>query len=607
MPRTNRRARRQTINLVVAGHVDHGKSTILGRLLADTGAVPRTKVEAVREKCRRNSKPFEYAFLLDALKDEQAQGITIDAARVFFKTDRRDFLVFDAPGHIEFLKNMITGASWADAAFLVIDAKEGVRENSRRHAYLLSFLGIPRIAVLVNKMDLVNYDLTVFEEIRKEFTEFLAQINIKPVSFIPVSGVQGDNISKPSQRMLWYEGRTMLAQMKAFKANKPARDLPLRMPVQDVYKFTSNGDQRRILAGRIETGRLALGDELVFYPSGKRSTVKTIERFNRRWKARRRGAGWSTGLTLADEIYLKRGEIAALADERPPEVSSRFRARLFWLGKHPLSDNKKYVFKLGTCKIPMCVESIERVFDASTLKDRRFKTIRRHDMAECVIQLDALAAFDLNSQIQETSRFVIVDDYEIKGGGVIIEALKDNTGWMYEGVVQRDRKWEVIDISDEMRTEMYRQMACMVLITGSPRNDYRKMLAKHLTEQLFHDGRFVYFIGMSNLLYGMDADIRAMGQEVHSEHMRRLAEVSNMMMHAGLITVVSAREISESDLRILHLGLGDRADRLITVWAGSRLTTDFEPDLVFRNKQLPDAVDAITQYLRDRNYILSSY
>ena len=500
---------------------------------------------------------------------------------------------------------MITGASWADAAFLVIDANAGVRENSRRHAYLLSFLGISQIAVLVNKMDLVNYDRTVFEGIKTEFMGFLKQIHIRPLRFIPVSGVEGDNIGALSEKMPWYKGKTMLAQMKAFKVIKPARDLPLRLPVQDVYKFTSNGDQRRILAGRIETGKLAVGDDLIFYPSGKRSTVKTIERFNRRWKSRRCGAGWSTGMTLADEIYVKRGEIAALADERPPNVSSRFRVRLFWLGKHPLSENKKYVFKLETSKIPMAVESIDRVFDASTLRDRRFKTIRRHDMAECIIQLDALAAFDLNSEIQQTSRFVIVDDYEIKGGGVIIESLSDNTGWIYDSVVQRDRKWEVIDISEEMRAEKYNQMACLVLITGSPRNDFRKMLAKHLTEKLFHEGRFVYFIGMANLLYGMDADIRGLGQEVRSEHMRRLAEVSNMMMHAGLITIVSSREISEGDLRILRLGLGDRAERLITVWAGNRLTTDFEPDLIFRERQLTSAVDAITQYLRDRKYILT--
>jgi bifunctional enzyme CysN/CysC len=595
--------KRESLNLVVAGHVDHGKSTILGRLLAETGAVPETKIAAVREKCRRNAKPFEYAFLLDALKDEQAQGITIDAARVFFKTGKRDYLIFDAPGHIEFLKNMITGASWAGAAFLVIDAQEGVRENSRRHGYLLSFLGVAQIVVLVNKMDLVDFSQAEFERIRAEYTGYLNLVNIRPMGFIPVCGASGDNISERSRRIPWYTGPTVLSQMEAFQVAQLADDLPLRIPVQDVYKFTSHGDQRRIIAGRIETGRLSVGDELVFYPSGKRSSVKTIEGFNRGRRIRRQSSGCSTGLTLRDELYIKRGEIAARANENPPSVSSRFRARLFWLGKHSLSEDKKYTFKLGTARCPMRIDTIERVFDAATLKNKRMKAIRRHDFAECVIQLDTLAAFDLHDQIQDTSRFVIVDDFEIRGGGVIIEALDDNTRFMYDDVVKRDQKWEVIDISEEMRAENYHQMACMVVISGSPRDDHRKLIAKHLTERLFHQGRFVYFIGMANLLYGVDADIRDLGQEVRPEHMRRLAEVANMMMHAGLITVVSAREISESDLRILRLGLGDRAERLVTVWAGSRPTTDLNPDLAFRERELDKAVEQISRLLESRGYI----
>ena len=601
-----RSARRETLNLVVAGHVDHGKSTILGRLLAETGAVPEAKIAAVREKCRRNAKPFEYAFLLDAPKDEQAQGITIDAARVFFRTGHRDYLIFDAPGHIEFLKNMITGASWAGAAFLVIDAQEGVRENSRRHGYLLSFLGVSQIVVLVNKMDLADYSQAEFEHIRTEYTSYLNQLNIQPLGFIPVSGAQGDNITEISSRMPWYLGPTVLSQIEKFEVLQQAGDLPLRLPVQDIYKFTSNGDQRRIIAGRIEAGRLSVGDELVFYPSGKRSAVKTIEGFNQGRRIRRQAAGWSTGFTLRDELYIKRGEIAAQVNEQPPAVSSRFRARLFWLGKHSLSEDKKYIFKLGTAKYPMRIDAIERVFDASTLKNKRLKAIRRHDFAECVIQLDALAAFDLHTQIRETSRFVIVDDYEIRGGGVIIEALDDNTRFMYDDVVKRDQKWEVIDISEEMRADTYHQMACMVLITGSPRDDHRKMIAKHLTEKLFRQGRFVYFIGMANLLYGMDADIRDLGREVRPEHMRRLAEVANMMMHAGLITVVSAREISESDLRILRLGLGDRAERLVTVWAGSRPTTDLSPDLAFSDKELDGSIEAISRLLESKGYIPSA-
>ena len=262
------------MNIVIVGHVDHGKSTVIGRLLADTGSLPEGRLEQIKELCRRNSKPFEYAFLLDALKDERSQGITIDTARCFFNTDKRKYIVIDAPGHIEFLKNMITGASRADAALLVIDAAEGVQENSRRHGYMLSMLGIRQVCVLINKMDLVNYDRTVFEQVKKEYGEFLAQIGITPEGYIPVSGMQGDNIALRSdalsgkQNMPWYDGPTVLDTLDQFAATAPPLSLPFRMPVQDVYKFTAKGDDRRIIAGTVETGKLSEGDELVFFPLG---------------------------------------------------------------------------------------------------------------------------------------------------------------------------------------------------------------------------------------------------------------------------------------------------------------------------------------------------
>ena len=197
-------ATRDNLRLVVTGHVDHGKSTVIGRLLADTGSLPEGKLEQLKKYCERNAKPFEYAFLLDALKDERAQGITIDSARVFFRTARRHYIIIDAPGHIDFLKNMVTGASRADAALVVIDAKEGIQENSRRHGYLLSMLGIRQIVVLVNKMDLVGYDASVFDAVVRDYSQFLEQVGIRPRHFLPVAAHPGDNIARPSEQMPWY-------------------------------------------------------------------------------------------------------------------------------------------------------------------------------------------------------------------------------------------------------------------------------------------------------------------------------------------------------------------------------------------------------------------
>ncbi len=223
-------AEREQMNIVIVGHVDHGKSTVIGRLLADTDSLPEGKLEFVKEYCRRNSKPFEYAFLLDALKDEQAQGITIDAARCFFKTGKRDYIIIDAPGHIEFLKNMVTGASRAEAALLVIDAKEGIQENSKRHGHIVSMLGIKQVAVLVNKMDMVGFDKEVFDTIKAQFTEFLNGIKIRPVNFIPISAFHGDNIASKSGNTPWYEGPTVLEQLDGFSNKKKMQSKTFACP-----------------------------------------------------------------------------------------------------------------------------------------------------------------------------------------------------------------------------------------------------------------------------------------------------------------------------------------------------------------------------------------
>src|SRR5277367_6270085 len=234
-------SQREQMNVVIVGHVDHGKSTLVGRLLADTGSLPEGKLEAVKAQCKRNAKPFEYAFLLDALKDEQAQGITIDTARSFFKSSKRDYIIIDAPGHIEFLKNMVSGAARAEAALLVIDAHEGIKENSKRHGYMMRFLGIKNIAVCVNKMDLVHYDQKIFEKIKTDYTKFLMEIDLTPRSFIPIAAFHGDNMISPSQNTPWYKGGSVLNVLDSFEKAAPLDRQAFRMPVQDIYKFTEEG------------------------------------------------------------------------------------------------------------------------------------------------------------------------------------------------------------------------------------------------------------------------------------------------------------------------------------------------------------------------------
>ena len=314
--------KKEDMNVVIVGHVDHGKSTLIGKLLADTNSLPKGKLEKVKEKCRRNARPFEYAFLLDALKDEQSQGITIDIARCFFKTEKRDYIILDAPGHIEFLKNMITGAARAEAAILVIDALEGVKENSKRHGYMLSMLGIKQVVVAINKMDLVNYDQKVFEKVKNEYLEFLDKLNIKPMKVIPISAFEGDNVASKKNNMPWYKGETILEALDEFECEKPKINQAFRMPVQAIYKFTEGGDRRRIVAGTIETGRITPNTKVIFYPSKKKSTVKTIESFPKK-ENKEALAGMAVGFTLEEQIYIKRGEIMAIEGEEQPNIATR--------------------------------------------------------------------------------------------------------------------------------------------------------------------------------------------------------------------------------------------------------------------------------------------
>ncbi len=593
---------KERLDIVIAGHVDHGKSTVIGRLLADTGSLPEGKLDQVRETCRQNAKPFEYAFLLDALKDEQSQGITIDSARVFFQTDKRDYIIIDAPGHIEFLKNMVTGASRAQAALLVIDAEEGVQENSRRHGYMLSMLGISQLVVLVNKMDLVDYSKETYESVVSEYKIFLAQAGLT-ASFIPVSGMVGDNVAALSEKMPWYNGKTVLDALDGFKREALPTDKPFRMPVQDVYKFTKAGDKRRIVAGTVETGTVSVGDEIIFYPSGKKSTIRSIEGFNLQNK-KTASAGLATAFTLDEQIYITRGQMAAKTCEKHPLVTSRLKVNLFWMGKEPMVKSKRYLIKIGTAKEEVQLEEVISIIDGADLSSTKKKDrIERHDVAECILHVRKGIAFDLTEEIAATGRFVIVDSFEIRGGGIIRQGLDDRQEWVRDYVMQRNYKWETSDISHEERTEKYSQKPTLMLVTGQ-KDVGKKTIAKAVEARLFDEGKIVYFFGIGNILYGVGADIKRQGTtENKQEHLRRLAEVSNIMLDAGIIVVVAAIGLTQSDLEIIRATID--TDSIEVIWVGGNIT-DIAYDLIVNEGwDLDETVESIKQMLQNKGIIFT--
>ncbi|ADQ46360.1 sulfate adenylyltransferase, large subunit [Caldicellulosiruptor kronotskyensis 2002] len=407
---------RELLKIVVVGHVDHGKSTIIGRLLYDTKSVPETAIERVKRISKEKGRPFEYAYLLDALEEEQKQGITIDTTQIKFSTPKRDYLIIDAPGHKEFLKNMVSGAANAEAALLVIDAAEGVQEQSKRHAYILSLLGIQKVYVVVNKMDMIDFSEEKFKEIKYEISTFLNKLNVYPQKYIPVSGFLGDNITRKSDKMPWYKGETLLQALDLFEKDKELEDRLLRFPIQDVYKF----DHRRIIAGRLESGRLKVGDEIKILPEGKVSKVKSIEFWPENNKKDEVVAGMSIGITIEDEFFNKRGEVIVRKNDNTLYVSDTFRANLFWLGKRNLEKNKTYKLKLVTQETECEIVSIDKVIDATTLETvENALEVRTNDVAEVTIKTKEKICFDEFKVNPTTGRFVLVDEYDVSGGGII--------------------------------------------------------------------------------------------------------------------------------------------------------------------------------------------
>jgi len=544
----------ENLNIVIVGHVDHGKSTLLGRLYADTGSLPDGKLEKVQAICRQQGKEFEYAFLFDAFLEEQEQGITIDTARTFFMWKGRQYIIIDAPGHKEFLKNMISGAARAEAALLLIDALEGVKEQSKKHGYLLSLLGVRQFAVVVNKMDLVGYRQDVFEGIEKEYREFLGQFKAVPSQFIPVSAKLGDNIANRSEQMSWYSGPTVLETLGAFQKEAARSEQPLRLPVQDVYKF----DARRIITGRITAGRLKVGDHLVFSPSNKRANIRTVEAFNIEPQPTEGQAGQSVGVTLDEQIFVERGEIASLQDSLP-QVSTAFRANLFWLGKKPLEKGRKYLLRVATKEVDCEVATIHRIIDTMDLAQQQgSNAVSKNQVAELTLRTKAPVAFDLSASFEATGRFVLVDEYDIAGGGIITELVRDDQEFLREEARRRDFAWVKGEVTVENRAQQYGHRAAIVLITGG-RHTGKSFLARKLEGRLVADGRHAYLLDGENLRRGLDADLSEEERGQTAEMARRYGEVARLLIDTGLIVVsttnpfgLAYREASQAIRTLVH-------------------------------------------------------
>ena len=521
---------REPLRIVIVGHVDHGKSTLVGRLLHETGALSDGKVEAVEAMCKRRGLPFEWAFVTDAFQAERDQGVTIDVSHVRLKFGGRDYLLIDAPGHRDFLKHMVTGAGASEAALLLVDAGEGVSEQSRRHAFLLSLLGIGQTVVAINKMDLVGYDERRFAALEAEIRGYLASVGITPLHVVPVSAKTGVNLAAAAAEMGWYRGPSLIAALAALEPAAKADDLPLRLPVQDVYEF----DERRIIVGRIESGRLAVGDRLLFSPSNKSARVRSIET----WKAPRRreaGSGESVGLTFDQPILTARGEIISHV-EKPPIETNVFRARLFWLGTAPLTLDSRYTLRLQTAAVPVEVQEIERVVDPSDLSSAKAAAVERYAVAEVVLRSRSLLALDPFSANPRTGRFVLIDDYLPVAGGIIsMEGYPDERELV---TVRSTNVAEVLHrVSHALREARAGHRGGVLWLTGLS-GAGKSTLAMEVEQRLFAKGFNSYVLDGDNVRRGLNSNL-GFSADDRAENIRRVGEVAALFADAGFVCITA--------------------------------------------------------------------
>lgn len=510
----------QRLHVVVVGHVDHGKSTFVGRLLHDTGSLPDGKIEQVKAACAAEKMEFEHAFLLDALLEEQEQNITIDTTRIFFRTARRNYAIIDAPGHREFLKNMVTGAASASAALLLIDAQEGVMDQSRRHATLLSLLGVQQIVVLVNKMDLVGHREDAFRRVERDYAAFLRTLGVEALRFIPIAARHGDNVVVRSAAMPWYRGPTVAEALDGLEHADDLGRLPLRLPVSDIYRF----DHRRIVAGRVEAGVLRPGDELVFLPGGRRSAVRAFED----WPAVTRDhvpTGGSAGFTMEHQIFAERGQVAA-HPAHPPRVGREFRARVFWLSKEPLLPNRPYRLRIGTQDTQAFVTRVVSVTDANTLAAGDADSVPRDAVADLHLRTAQPVAFDLHHECPVTGRFVLEDSTRIAGGGIITEALAAAEPRPGTGAV-----------TPQERAARHGHGSAVLWFTGLS-GAGKSTLAESVERRLFDAGKHVVRVDGDDLRAQLSSDL-GFSPEARAESVRRAAAVAGLFADSGAIVLVT--------------------------------------------------------------------
>jgi len=521
-----RHATKSMLRFITCGSVDDGKSTLIGRLLYESKLVFEDQLSALESDSKKvgtQGEGLDFALLVDGLAAEREQGITIDVAYRYFTTERRKFVVADTPGHEQYTRNMVTGASTADLAVILVDARKGVLTQTRRHSYLVSLLGIRHVVLAVNKLDLVDYSQDVFERIAGEYAEFAAEIGLEHVVPIPLSAYMGDNLTERSPNTPWFTGPTLIDHLETVEIDDADQSAPFRMPVQWVNRPDLDF---RGFAGQIVSGAVRPGDRVRALPSGRESTVARIVTMD--GDLDEAGAGRSVTITLADEIDISRGDVLAGADDLPC-VADQFEAQLVWMGEHEMLPERPYLCQIGTMTVQARITKPKHKVNVNTLEQTATNTLALNEIGVCNISFDRPVPFDPYADNRDTGGFILIDRLTntTVGAGMIAHSLRrsDNI------------HWQAVDVNDEARSLLKGHRPQIVWFTGLSGSG-KSTIANELERRLYALGCHTYLLDGDNVRHGLGRDL-GFTEADRVENIRRVTEVARLMADAGLIVLAS--------------------------------------------------------------------
>ena len=522
----SRQERKNLLRFITCGSVDDGKSTLIGRLLFESKTLFEDQLSALAVDSRKSGTrgdDIDFALLVDGLSAEREQGITIDVAYRFFSTERRKYIVADTPGHEQYTRNMVTGASTADLAIILIDARKGVLTQTRRHSYLVSLLGIRHVVLAVNKMDLMEYSEEVCRRIEADYQAFAARIGIDDVACIPISAVNGDNVFTRSERMPWYTGPSLMDHLESVPIAQGPAGGPFRMPVQWVNR---PNQAFRGFAGVVSSGRITVGDRIAALPSGRTSTVRSI--VNGFDETPHGSAGQAITVVLADEVDVSRGDVLVAADARP-DVADQFEATLIWMSEQPMLPGRSYLLKTSTQTVAATVAPLKYKVNVNTLERTAATRLELNDIGVCGLELAKPVVFEPYQESRELGGFILIDRLTnaTVGAGLLHFALRR----------AHNVHWQALDVDKRARAALKDQKACVLWFTGLS-GAGKSTIANLLDRRLIALGRHTYLLDGDNVRHGLNRDL-GFTEADRVENIRRVAEVARLMADAGLIVLVS--------------------------------------------------------------------